>query len=296
MPIISLKQGIAEYLTKIDYVSAGQQNFFPLNTLKNSIINDANVRVNIVDRSVFYVQINASDYYEMIANTFFYNHSRFEEHCKQITYLEHSSSSAWLLTTIYYACFFAANEITNLHGIFNLTITNDEKKKLIPKNISEEHDKVRDFLSKGPNHFYGKASYIPRSKTVQIRFESGGGKPHELAWMNLNRILTYDSLGTSRRLNHMSRLKFILEKTHKWKRPNQIRNEWNYSRPELYLDEGNIFRDSISQYLNNFEKLNQWAGRGKIVRKNDEDDIVSILFLFNILKSVIAEQKQHLLV
>ena len=87
----------------------------------------------------------------------------------------------------------------------------------------------------------------------------------------------------------------MLEKAFNWKRPNQIRNEWNYSRPELYLDEGNIFRDSISQYLNNFEKLNQWAGRGKKGRINDEDDIVSILFLFNILKSVLEEQKQHIL-
>ncbi|MFH0709005.1 MAG: hypothetical protein V2A75_02255 [Pseudomonadota bacterium] len=294
MPIIAFKESISAYLKEIDY-KAETYNFSPLHTFKNSLLTDPNVAVNIYAKNAFYVQINTNDFNEILTNTFYYNYSRFQEQTKQIEYLKVSTSSAWLLTTIYYACFFAANEITNLHGVYNLTLTEDDKKKLIPRNTSNQDSLVRDFLTKGPTHFEGKAKAIADNNTIQIHFFSGGGKPHELTWNNLKKVLSYGSRASENRLKQLTRIKNILSNIQQWKRPNQIRNEWNYSKPELYLDDGNRHKDTIINFLDNFQSINRWAARTSSKRTNIDDDVISILFLFEILKNTLEEYKLNIL-
>lgn len=290
MPIIALKEGMAKYLKEIDYKTS-ENTYSSTNTLKYTILEDPLVSINIYSKNAFHVQLNTTDFYEVLANTFYYNYSRFNEQNKQIQYLLQSESSAWLLTTIYYSCFFAANEINNLHGIFNFSLTNDEKKKLIQKNISTLHDEVKDFLTNGPNHFKGTVKVIKQSNTIQISFQSGGGKPHELTWTNLSEVLKFGKRDRELGLNQRMRIKNILSNAHKWKRPNQIRNEWNYAKPELYMDEGKIYKNTIIQYLDKFTETNKWANKILSDRKNINDDVISIIFLYEILKCVLEEYK-----
>lgn len=290
MPIVALKEGIAKYLKEIDY-KVSDYTFSPTNTLKYTILEDPSVSVNIYSKNAFYVQLNRMEFYEVLANTFYYNYARFNEQNNQIQYLLQSQSSAWLLTTIYYSCFFAANEINNLHGVFNFSLTNDEKKKLISKNISMHHQEVKDFIIDGPNHFKGSAKVLTQDNTIQISFQSGGGKPHELTWKNLSEVLKIGKRDRELGLTQRIRIKNILANEHKWKRPNQIRNEWNYAQPELYMDEGKIYKNTIIQYLGKFSEIKNWASKISSDRKNVNDDVISIIFLFEILKSVMEEYK-----
>jgi len=296
MPITVLNESIAKYLKDIDFNNDKIVNPSIDNTLKNSILKDDSVTINIHKKTAFYVHIKARDYHEMLLNTFYFNYNRFTKQCDQIELLLQSRNSAWLLTTIYYACFFAANEISNLHGLLNLTITNDEKAKLISRNISSEHDTVREFLTEGPTHFFGRVKFINTDNTIQILFESGGGKPHELAWNNLDKTLkTLKNGDSSNRTIQILRIKNILSNKNRWNKPNQIRNEWNYSKAELYLEEGDRHRYLFDKYKDDLNELNRWSNSGRGYRKGTEDDIISILYLYKILKSVIEEQKIKIL-
>ncbi len=149
---------------------------------------------------------------------------------------------------MYYGAFFASNEIANLAGYFNFNFEQYEKDILFNKNEAIDNAVALAFKESDTKNFFGELSLCDVPNTIKISCRSAGGKPHELSWTNLAKLLSFES-NDSDVIARTRRLKKILTSETKWKRPNTIRNEWNYSKAELYSEKNKI----VSLNVRNFQ-------------------------------------------
>jgi len=295
MPISTIQEKIKKNLSNIDFSIIEDIHFKPSKNLKKSILDDINIEIEIINEKKFYVYIKKNNFHEILANNFYYNYQRFDIQRNELQKLKDSPSISWFLITMYYGAFFASNEISNLAGYYNFNFSLEEKNMLISKNTSLNQGDVLDFINSDVKSYFGKLIPIEDEGRIQITCESAGAKPHELCWETLSKLLsgTIDADKRERTL----RLRRILKADKKfyWKRPNQIRNEWNYSKAELYSSHNEQYIHDKNKYFNNFRELKRWAETRYISPKNENDDFISIMFLFNTLSLVMDNIKDDIL-
>lgn len=291
MPISIIQKKIQNSLSNINYAVPNVE-FNPAKNLKRSILDDSNILVNIISEKTFNVYIEFENFHEILANNFHFNYQRFKIQSKELRKLKDSPSVAWFLITMYYSAFFASNEISNLAGYYSFNFSKEEKKSLLHKNISTDTSAASEFIQSDIQNFFGQLSLCDEPNRIKIACESGGGKPHELSWKILSRLLGAVDRGDE--FARVLRLKNILENNLNWKRPNQIRNEWNYSKSELYSLHNEQYKHDQMKYFNSFSMLKKWAENRKSRPTSENDDFISIMFLFNTLEKIM-DNLNHIL-
>jgi len=293
MPISVIEKKIKNNLAQIDYQV--QEYYRPSANLKRSILDNPNISIKIKSKNSFDIYIKFSDYHEMIANNFYYNNQRFKIQIKELDKLKTSPSIAWFLITMYYASFFASNEISNLAGYFNFNFDANEKNQLFAKNEELNTKDALSFKESETKNFYGILSLCDEPNMAKISCRNGGGKPHELSWNNLSKLLTSNGQNPDVYAREI-KLKSILKNEKNWKRPNMIRNEWNYSKAELYSSHNPQYTLDLKKYFNNYRELKKWAEAKRLdYRGGENDDFISIMFLLNTLKKVMEKMETFLL-
>ncbi len=293
MPISIIENKIKKNLSRVNY-QVEEREYKPSTNLKRSILDDPNITIKITSKSNFDIYIKFEDYHEILANSFYYNNERFKIQFKELSKLKDSYSIAWCLITMYYATFFASNEISNLAGYFNFNFDTNEKNKLFEKNEDLNSETSLLFKQSETKNFFGKLSLCDEPNTIRISCSSGGGKPHELSWNSLSKLLTYDNINSDV-FARTNRLKNILNNKKNWKRPNSIRNEWNYSKAELYSSHNKQYIFDLKKYFNSYIELKRWAEGRNQYPMGENDDFISLMFLLNVLKKVMDKMEIFLL-
>jgi len=290
MPISIIEKKINSNLAKIEFKRIHIE-YKSTHNLKKSILNDVNISVDIIEKNKFHVYIRFIDFHEILVNNFYYNNRRFKI---QLNKLKSSESIAWLLISMYYGAFFASNEIANLAGYFNFNFEQSEKDILFNKNKAIDNAVALAFKESDTKNFFGELSLCDEPNTIKISCRSAGGKPHELSWTNLAKLLSFES-NDSDVIARTRRLKKILTSETRWKRPNTIRNEWNYSKAELYSEKNKDNISDIQQYFNKYSELQRWARKPQEYPNGISDDIISVMFVLNILEKVMDKFEIKLL-
>lgn len=294
MPISIIEKRIKKNLALINY-QVQERYYKPSSNLKRSVLDDPNVIIKIRSKNSFDIYIKFSDYHEVLANNFYYNNERFKIQVKELYKLKSSTSVAWFLITMYYATFFASNEISNLAGYFNFNFDVNEKNQLFNKNEEINPEDALLFKESEINNFSGILSLCDELNMAKISCSNGGGKPHELSWNNLSKLLTLNTSNADVYARTI-RLKRILKNENNWKRPNSIRNEWNYSKAELYSSHNKDYLLDLKKYFNNYTELKHWAELRRLeYRSGENDDFISIMFLLNVLGKVMEKMETFLL-
>lgn len=296
MPIVAIKALIKDNLATTDYKLNTSHTYKINATLKNSILNNYNVDIKVIEENKFNVTIKYADYNDIIANTFYFNYNRFKIQSEELELLKNSNSIAWFLVSVYYASFFASNEISNLMGFYNFNFNKEDKKLLINKNSSLDSSIAQKFLLSDTNNFFGKINFIKDENLVEIQCISGGGKPHQLAWDNLLKIVKKIHIKEDADLfSRISRLNNILKNEKKWKRPSEIRNKWNYSSADLYFKNQFQYNNEKNKYFNNFKELKRWSETRTVYSNQQTDEFISILYVYQILFSILDSIKNDIL-
>jgi len=294
MPISVIEKTINSNFANIDF-KAKNIEYTATSNLKRSILNDTNISIEIVEKNKFYIYIRFVDFHEILVNNFYYNNRRFKIQICELNKLKSSKSIAWFLITMYYGAFFASNEISNLAGYFNFNFDQSEKDILFNKNKAINHHVSLEFKNSEIKNFFGELSLCDEPNTIKITCINGGGKPHELSWSTLVKLLKSDTSYDADVFARTSRFKNILTSDKKWKRPNRIRNEWNYSRAELYTEDDTENLSDIQKYFNNYKELKRWAETRQDYSRGISDDIVSVMFVLNVLEKVMLKLETKLL-
>lgn len=266
-------------------------------TLKGAILSNDNISIEITAKDKFNVKIDYKDMNKIISASYYIMHKKIEIQEKEVKKLINSDSIAWFLVTMYYSSFYASNEICNLMGHHNLNITNDEKKNLLSKNTSLIESIALEFLNSQTLNFYGKRSLTSEPNTVVINFENGGGKPHELAWNNLYKVINEINITESDSYMYQIITKNILHGEKNWERPNSIRNKWNYSNPSLYFEHDQKYISDKIKYFNDFKKLKLWVLSHNITYypQSSQEDFITIMFIHNLTLNLMESIKEHLI-
>ncbi|MFW2605627.1 hypothetical protein [Aliarcobacter butzleri] len=258
-------------------------------------MNDDNCKIDIIGSKSFNIEINFQDYSSIVANTFYFNYNRCKKQNQEIDKLKDSDSIAWFLVSSYYYSFFAANQIANLMGIFNLNFDDEEKNSLVYKSITENNQILKDFINDDTKNFYGELKINDIDKKVLIKCTSGGGKPHKLAWDNLLKVINGLSISDADLIAKSNKLKSILSEKNYWKKPSQIRNEWNYSDPSLYFQHNINYIAVRNKFHDNFVELKNWSLNRAKTPKNEFDYFITILYLYKFTKIILEEIKSDIL-
>ncbi len=293
MPISIIERKIFSNLAQMDF-EAKDVEYKPASNLKRSILENRDISIKIVEKNKFHIYMDFIDFHEILINNFYYNNRRFKIQISEANKLKNSQSIAWLLITMYYGAYFASNEIANLAGYFNFNFDKNEKNILFTKNEAINNRVALEFKESDVKNFYGEMSLCSEPNTIKITCINGGGKPHELSWYNLAKLLSFDS-SDSDVIARTRRFKKIMTSDKKWKRPNSIRNEWNYSKAELYVEENKENLANIQKYFNQYRELKRWAEIRQEYSNGISDDIVSIMFVLNILEKVMDKLEIKLL-
>lgn len=293
MPISVIENKIDTNLANIDFARPDIK-YKPALNLKRSILEDTNVSIKIVEKNKFFIYIRFIDFHEILVNNFYYNNRRLKLQLEELDKLKESPSIAWFLITMYYAAFFASNEIANLAGYYNFNFDTQEKNILFNKNELNRDNIALEFKTSEVKNFFGELSLCDEPNTVKITCVNGGGKPHELSWQTLSKLLKNPDSNNEDVVARTIRLQKILLNKKNWKKPNTIRNEWNYSRAELYnhnIDDSKF----VSKYFNKYSQLKRWAEARKEYPNHHEDDIISIMYIINILQKIMNKYEEKLI-
>jgi hypothetical protein len=156
-------------------------------------------------------------------------------------------SSAWLLVTAYYCCFFACIEILKMHNKFLLSFDDED--------ISKLHDRLTgtfksDFINNNKNMNFIGSLYAGR-----IKFSSSGTKPHKIAWIQLQKILQ-DFFENRQNWDETTTINTILSTPSL--NPSRIRNTWNYKRPDYFGATGENINSQFKKLIGDDSSSNKW--------------------------------------
>jgi hypothetical protein len=171
--------------------------------------------------------------YEALESSFFHGTHRFLKQL-QLSYALSENEfqpAAWRVVTHYYACFFAANEILRLSGVWCFFINSDDAKCIT------EISPVGVEVSAGTYLLYPDLSDEEISCKM-VKTTDGGGI-HRIMWSQLSATTSIKrtKISSGSDLLRYDNLKMVLSNS-SWPIPSNIRNHWNYENPSLYGKSG----------------------------------------------------------
>jgi hypothetical protein len=207
------------------------------NSFKKSLVSSiVDIDVKVINSSRLEIVMPKSDYLNAILTDFYFGKVRVENQIKHLTeQVNGDLQAAWCVVTTYYACYFMCNDISKIAGKFITNLTAEDQNRILS---NAPPGKPSSFHLDGPSSFAVVASQGSNLNEIKLDMIKTGARPHQVTWTNvsslINSIKIFDKRSTACKL-----LKDIVSSSNnRWSLPSEIRNEWNYSAPNLYGDSG----------------------------------------------------------
>jgi hypothetical protein len=221
--------------------------------------------------------------------------------------LKENAQPAWIVVTIYYACFFMGNLFSKLLGRTTVNFSSENLKEVFlydaaPALSTDLRNEVIS-LTGGSNKSY--SCLIERAAmdgNVKLRFIPGGDKPHQAVWLNFNNIISQIIKGLSTTSNNeLLLLKKIFDnKDEKYPLPSQLRNNWNYSDQKYFTAQGSKEAEKFIKILKNKSSLYAWvkdqsSPKNLIIKQSSpEDKVCSLAFVYTVFLDIFTDITQAL--
>lgn len=242
-------------------------------SFKHSILHQGEIKIEIGSPTSFSIFEGESDLpdahgkiiSEARLTDFFLGASRIKTHYQDLLKAKEAQvSSAWLLVTAYYCCFFSCIELLKISDHIQLGFDTADVQLLQTRSTGVHK---ASFFLKPPLNFVGQM------RANKIVFESNGDKPHVAAWTHLNSTLNKIFKGKS--WCEIEMLKRIL--TEPQLNPSRIRNNWNYKRPDYYGAKGEMFGVQFKKILGNPKGATDWLVRNGVTADSDDSSRIAAI-------------------
>lgn len=264
--------------------------FFPNNTLAFNAILDEKIFTKVIK-----CEIN-SEYH------------RVKEQINNVnSLLKENTQPAWIIVTVYYACFFMGNLFSKLLGRTTVNFSSENVKSVFlhdsaPALTNDLQNEIRS-LTAGSNKSY--TCLIERDKTdsnIKLRFIPGGDRPHQAVWINFNTIVGQ----IIKKLDASSNEELILLKKifdhddKKYPLPSQLRNDWNYSDQKYFTVQGSREAEKFVKILKNKSALHAWVkdqsnSKNLLINHSlPEDKVCSLAFVYTVFLDIFTDLTQTL--
>lgn len=230
------------------------------------------VEITISGDTWFSVTLPTKQYHEAICKRHFYGVRRVRrlgQCAKRLTGVKWTS--AWTLTTVYYAAFFAALELLETTGRHVSTFSASEAAM-----ISERALPSRFRLNAGT--YLGVATVSLPDDEVEVVYRQNSTKPHEFAWHELDGLVRSVALTDPRALRHQEAFRRFLGAKASWAKPNEVRNLWNYGEARLFSEHGEAIAEDFVRLVQDPVAVIPWA-LGRHLHNSQEHEATGIAYL-----------------
>ena len=254
-------------------------------TIKNSIISGFSHTLNKVNDDT---EINwqTGDFIESFCTDISFEIRRIDQQIINInTMVASNLQPAWILISVYYCCFYICNLFSKLSGEYIINFNKEQFRKIKENhgfeivNVSSSNGSdggntpLLFCLSSGDNS--NELKILLKSKFSQKR-------PHEFAWTNFANILK--DVRTSNKLLWALLLYTNTCNGSFLKKPNVVRNTWNYTNPDYFHEFGTSEAKIFSKMLTDKKLIDNWMKSKKNIRKDvsstDLDEAAYIACLY----------------
>lgn len=243
------------------------------NSFKYSLLHQAQIKVEIKSPTSFSIfegetdlpEANGQVISEARLTDFLLGASRVKTHYQDLMKAKDAHiSSAWLLVTAYYCCFFSCIELLKITDRIQIGF-DPEDLNLLKGRATGQHKAA---------FFQGNTlNFVGQLRANKIVFESTGAKPHAAAWTHLNSALATVFRGKS--WNEIEMLKRILSDPAL--NPSRVRNNWNYKRPDYFGATGEEFGMQFKKLLGNPKGSKDWLLRNGATAGQDDSSRIAAL-------------------
>ena len=275
--LVLKKTIISEAFNLNDVISS-----YPKGNIKKFLLDGSELHeYSIESNQHFTIEVKTDSYVNALISDYYNCNKRIVEQKKNIRNLiDANSQVAWVLISMYYCNFYAANELSKLYGNFIINFSKADMEIIL---FNSQYDSKNEFTSllQGYNSFRLELSQSEYEGFTCLKFEKSSPKPHQEVWSNLDRIIKSMPVDDNL-LHHYNLLKKILNSKNGWDNPSKTRNEWNYIYANYYGEKGNKLGSQFSKIMNNPSSAFSWGGNRKIY-PHDENKVASIAYVYFIL-------------
>lgn len=267
--------------------STNNRDYHFKDTLKKCLLDSIGESVVTIESSnKLKIEIKSEEFKIALFSDFHFGYIRIREQIKNVNNLIASKSQvAWVLITTYYACYFMAVEIAKLHGEFIINFSNEELNSILSNSQNTDNIVVSSEINNSFKVYVKMSEY---ENIIDLHLIKEGAKPHKIVWANLFSIIKRLEINDSL-LCHKNLLMDICDSNNnRWKFPNTIRNEWNYSYANYYSDRGTELGDTFLSIIKNSNSAMRWANVRKL-EPNENNVTASIAYLYHCLSGTIEK-------
>lgn len=230
------------------------------------------VEITVFSDTWFSVTLPTKQYHEAICKRHFYGVSRVRRLGRCAGRLAGVRwSSAWMLTTVYYAAFFSALELLEATGRHVSTFSGPELALLSQRALPSR-------FSLKPGTYLGVSAVNLPNDEVEVVYRLNSTKPHEFAWQELDALVRSVSITDSRALRHQEAIRRFLGAKGSWAKPNEVRNLWNYGEPRLFSEHGESVAEDFVRFSQDSSAAISWA-LGRHLHNSQEHEASGISYL-----------------
>lgn len=243
------------------------------NSFKYSLLHQAQIKVEIRSPTSFSIfegepdlpEANGQVISEARLTDFLLGASRVKTHYEDLMKAKDAHiSSAWLLVTAYYCCFFSCIELLKITDRIQIGFDSEDL-NLLESRATGQHKAA---------FFQGNTlNFVGQFHANKIVFESTGAKPHAAAWTHLNSALA--TIFKGKAWEEIEMLRRILSDPAL--NPSRVRNNWNYKRPDYFGAAGEKFGIQFKKLLGNPKGSKDWLVRNGATAGQDDSSRIAAL-------------------
>jgi len=235
MPAKYIVDSVRESLSSLNFKKNSGDKYVPTSSdmLKNLLISGLNVDISVLSTMQFEAKVTSDVYFRAIKSGFHFSYIKVMRQLDSLQYLllNDDLPKAWMLVTAYYSSFYSSIEMSRLVGEQQIFLSKDHL-----ESINNYNDTSIRLGSSG--NYLGRTSTPDAQGNIIIHFSKNGDKPHDLTWRKVSSMFKNGDISkvtNPDRNRRLMKFKEIVDSsnTH-WDLPNNIRNDWNYSKFDGY--------------------------------------------------------------
>ncbi|MGO3176504.1 hypothetical protein [Psychrobacter sp.] len=253
----------------------------PKGSIKQFILDGSELNTYCIENNqCFSIEVRTEDYSNALVSDYYCNKRIVEQKNNIKNLIDTNSQVAWILISMYYCNFYAANELSKLYGSFIVNFSNEDMKSIL---FQSQYTNVCEFRNslQSYNSFRLEVAQSDYEGFTLLKFEKSSPKPHQAVWSNLDSIIRNLPVSDSL-LHHYQLLQKILNSKKGWDNPSKTRNEWNYTNANYYAERGDRLGGQFKKIMNSSSSAFSW-GNNRRVHPHDENKVASIAYIHFIL-------------
>ncbi len=258
--------------------------------LKNLVLSGNSLDINVVDKSTFKVVMQNNIYASSLTTSYHFTKQKIDRQSLLADELVARPGSAmtWILVTVYYLGFYAAIEMARMLGRHQMHFNQDMILSINKNNTSSEA------LSKSGDYI-GLFKKIDGSGSVVMEFKRSGNRPHSNCWNSISSSLKTSDIADIKNPDRNKNLRLFKDLVDISNKniisPNDIRNHWNYAKPDAYSYESDevlsLFKKIFSERISD----SSWVDHALPKNPNEMQTVASVAFISNIMVDSFRESE-----